>query len=172
MKLKDTFEDLMYVNLNGYRYFVHPLTDGTSPIWPADLQEFGEWARKQIDISDVDYLLTAEAMGIPVAISVSMETGIPLLIARKRPYGLPGEILVTKKTGYSKENIYVNGLESDDHVVFVDDVLDTGGTLKSIAAALEEHSIDVEFALFLVSKRTSPKSADVGFPIKAFVEIE
>ena len=38
-----------------------------------------------------DRLVTAEAMGIPAGMALARHLDVPLTIARKRAYGLPGE---------------------------------------------------------------------------------
>ena len=43
-----------------------------------------------------------EAMGIHLATALSLETGIPFVVVRKRQYGLPGEVAVHQTTGYSQ----------------------------------------------------------------------
>lgn len=171
--LEDSFNNLTYIESikdKKYKYFVHPLCDGTSPITTRYLNEFVEWAKpiilNQYKKNPFNYILTAEAMGIPLATVLSYELGIPFLIARKRRYGLPKEISVEKTTGYSKEFLYINGLFLGDRVLFLDDVLDTGGTLKAIYESLRQHDINIVCGIFLVRKESSP--SDFDFPIHAF----
>lgn len=76
MNLKKSFKNLKYINKNGYQYFIHPLTDGTSLMDSDDLQEFARWVNNNYQL-DIDLILTAEAMGIPLATAVSLETSLP-----------------------------------------------------------------------------------------------
>ena len=114
MNLKKSFENLKYINKNGYQYFIHPLTDGTSLMEPWHLKEFARWVNDERDPEQYDLILTAEAMGIPLATAVSLDTGLPMIIARKRQYNLPGEIIIEKVTGYSKEFLYINGIQEGE----------------------------------------------------------
>lgn len=75
-------------------------------------------------------------MGIPLAVAVTERTGIPYSVIRKRKYGIDGEISLDQTTGYSRSPMYINGIGKGDRVALVDDVISTGGTLRSIAEAL------------------------------------
>ena len=169
MNLKESFKNLQYINKNGYQYFIHPLTDGTSLMCSEDLQEFARWVRDHRDPEQYDIILTAEAMGIPLATAVSLNTGLPMIIARKRQYNLPGEIIIEKTTGYSKEFLYINGIPERSRVLFIDDVYDTGGTLQAIHLGLLANNIDLVEAFVLVSKKTSPT---IAIPVYSYVEIK
>lgn len=170
MKLNDTFKDLTYINNGGYRYFLHPLTDGTTPILSEHLKEFAEWATPRITELKPDILLTVEAMGLPITAVASQASKVPFVIVRKRKYELPGEIDVLKRTAYSEEHVYINGVNPGDRVVIIDDVYDTGGTLLAIATELNKHGVEVVGALFLVSKKI-PIKYGLHFPVESFVEI-
>ncbi|MCA1812837.1 MAG: purine phosphoribosyltransferase family protein [Halobacteriales archaeon] len=120
-----------------YDYFVHPLTDGVPRVEAALLREVADEIVRIAD-TRVDLILTAEAMGIPLATAVSDRTGLPFAIIRKRSYGLPGEVAVHQVTGYSKGELYINGVNPGDRVLFVDDVISTGGTLNASLEALSK----------------------------------
>ena len=49
-------------------------------------------------------------MGIPLATALSIKTGIPFVVVRKRSYGLEGECQVHQQTGYSENELYINGI--------------------------------------------------------------
>jgi adenine phosphoribosyltransferase len=118
-----------------YDYFVHPLTDGVPRVEPALLAEVVDEITAIAD-PRVDLLLTAEAMGIPLATALGQRLRLPFSIIRKRSYGLPGEVPVHQVTGYSKGELYINGVHRGDRVLFVDDVISTGGTLQASLQAL------------------------------------
>jgi adenine phosphoribosyltransferase len=125
------------VKKGGYDYFVHPLTDGVPRVDPALLKEVVDEVLAVAD-ARVDLIVTAEAMGIPLATALSERTGVPFSIIRKRRYGLPGEVAVHQVTGYSKNELYINGVRPGDRVLFVDDVVSTGGTLGATLQALRQ----------------------------------
>ena len=61
--------------------------------------------------TEIDKIVTAEAMGIPIVTAVSIATDIPYVIMRKREYLLEGEVPVHQETGYSKGELYLNGVK-------------------------------------------------------------
>lgn len=133
------------VKKGAYDYFVHPLTDGVPRMDPALLKEVVDEVMAIADLR-VDLILTAEAMGIPLATALSERTGIPFAIVRKRSYGLPGEVAVHQVTGYSANQLYMNGVGKGDRVLFVDDVVSTGGTLGALIQAVRSagaHLVDI-----------------------------
>ncbi|MCX6661134.1 MAG: adenine phosphoribosyltransferase [Euryarchaeota archaeon] len=121
-----------------------------------------------------DRIVTMEAMGIPLATSLSLDLGVPFTIIRKRQYGLPGEVSVEQVTGYSKSKMYINGLKKGDTVILVDDVLSTGGTLKAVLYVLKEIGVLVKGVFIAVYKGTCKEEImnmyDV--PITTTVDIE
>ncbi|UAL07669.1 MAG: purine phosphoribosyltransferase family protein [Candidatus Methanogranum gryphiswaldense] len=135
-KLKESLEVCPVVGMKGYQYFVHPLTDGIPCIEPELLDEVTD-AMISIGDFDCDYIIAPEAMGIPIGTLISSKTGVPMNIVRKRKYGLPGEVSVAQCTGYSKCEMYINGIKKGDRVVIVDDVLSTGGTMHAIITAFK-----------------------------------
>ena len=77
-----------------YPYFIHPLTDGV-PRAPSDLLAAArDLLLHRIDWENIDLILSIEAMGLPIASVLSVATGIPTVVARKRSYGLDFETVV------------------------------------------------------------------------------
>ena len=58
-------------------------------------------------------------MGLPLTAPLSIRTGIPMVIARKRSYGLEGEVEVSQETGYSKGSIYLNDIKEGERIVIM-----------------------------------------------------
>ena len=59
---------------------------------PTVLRAITELTVERVDWENIDLLLGIEAMGLPLTAPLSMATGIPLVIVRKRSYGLEGEV--------------------------------------------------------------------------------
>lgn len=140
------------IDKDGYQYFVHPLTDGIPFIEPALLREIAGEVRSLVDFRDVDRIVTVEAMGIPLATAISLDSGVPISVVRKRRYGFPDEQEIGQSTGYSKGSLYVNGLRRGDRIVFVDDVISTGGTLGPLLRAFRAMGIEVKDIVIAVEK--------------------
>ena len=133
-----------------YDYVVHPITDGIPRVDPGELTEIIEVMAA--DLPEYDVIVTAEAMGIPLATALSLRTGKPFTIIRKRKYGLRGEVAVDQETGYSRGRLFINGLGKGDRILFVDDILSTGGTLRAILAALRDMGVEVAGVVIVVEK--------------------
>ena len=151
--LKKSLMEAPVVKKGDYFYVVHPITDGVPEIKPELLDEVVNEMQDRIEkCGQIDKIVTMEAMGIPLATALSLRMKIPFVIIRKRSYGLPDEYIVEKKTGYSKSELYINGLEKGDNIVIVDDVLSTGGTLKAVLAALKRIGVVIQGVFIAVDK--------------------
>ncbi len=156
------------VKRGDYDYFIHPITDGVPRMEPALLRDVASGMVKIMDLQGVTLFVVAEAMGIPVGTTLSLRTDIPYTIVRKRKYLLPGEVAVHQTTGYSKGELYLNGVERGMRVAIVDDVISTGGTLRALVQALGHAGAEV--ADICVAIRRG--HADIGRPVKSLVDIE
>ncbi|MDR0767801.1 MAG: adenine phosphoribosyltransferase [Methanosarcinales archaeon] len=126
-----------------YNYFIHPISDGIPETDPAILEEIAGFIINDGKTGGVNKIVTVEAMGIPIATALSLKTGIPVSIIRKRPYGLDSEVEFFQTTGYSKCSLFINGIEKGDRILIVDDVISTGGTLLSLLEAINGMEVDV-----------------------------
>jgi adenine phosphoribosyltransferase len=139
-----------------YQYIIHPITDGIPEIKPDLLKEITSEIHNIIEnLGKIDKIVTIEAMGIPIATTLSLKMNIPLTIIRKREYKIPGEISVEQKTGYSKSKLYLNGIKKGDKIVLVDDVISTGGTLKSVLNSLIKIGVIVKAVIIVIDKGES-----------------
>lgn len=172
--LRRSLEEAPIVDFGGYQYFVHPLTDGIPAIEAALLDEVVDEALQAVDVQGVDRIVTVEAMGIPLATALSLATDIPVSVIRKRRYGLPGEMEIGQRTGYSKGKLYVNGLQKGDRVLFVDDVISTGGTLGPLLLAFRDAGIQVKDILVVIEKGEGRAriEKDHGVRVKTLARIE
>lgn len=150
-RLKKSLEEAPVVPMGDYNYVVHPITDGVPYIEPALLNEVIDEIIRP-GLPEFDLIVTAEAMGIPIATALSLRTGRPFNIIRKRRYGLPGEVSVSQVTGYSKAKLYINGLKRGDRILFVDDVISTGGTLRATLRALKGIGVIITGIVIVVEK--------------------
>ena len=167
-RLVKSLESCPIVKRGEYNYFIHPITDGVPDIAPDLLREVATAMVKVLDLNGVNRIIVAEAMGIHIGAVISTLTDIPLNIVRKREYLLPGEIAIHQSTGYSKGQLYLNGIHPGDRVVIVDDVVSTGGTTRALLAALEAAGADVVDICFAIRRG----DADIGRPFKTLVTID
>ena len=172
-RFKRSLEEATVIKKGEYDYFVHPITDGVPRADPAVLEEV-VGAMLDMGRFDCDLLLAPEALGIPLAVSLSSKLRMPYAIARKRSYGLAGEIRLDQSTGYSSGAMYINDVKAGDRVVVVDDVISTGGTLRSMIAGLKTAGVEVVDVLIAVEKGDAAArlQREAGVPVRALVSVE
>jgi adenine phosphoribosyltransferase len=172
-RLKTSLINSPVIKRGEYNYFIHPISDDVPSIDPHMVEEIAEYILKITDIREVDTILTVEAMGIPVAIALSLKTGIPLTIVRKRPYSLEGEMELSQSTGYSKGVLSINGLKREDRIIIVDDVISTGGTLLALVEALKNMGVEVLDAISVIGRGDGGlKLKELGIEPKILVTID
>lgn len=169
--LKTSLEEAPIVKIGGYNYFVHPITDGVPEIKPELLREVVNRV-KDLLVKDFDKIVAIEAMGLPVGAILALELNKPMTIIRKKSYGLEGEVSVEQMTGYSKAKLFINGLNPDDRIVIVDDVISTGGTLKAVLNALDEMAVDIVDVVIIIEKGEGKNivEEETGIEIKTLIK--
>lgn len=172
-RLKKSLEASPIVKMGRYDYFVNPITDGIPEMDPMVLAEV-LGGIKEVGDFHCDVIVAPEAMGIPLAVPLSLELGIPYNVVRKKRYGLPGEVAVCQVTGYSKAEMYINGISKGERVMVVDDVVSTGGTLLAVIKALQHIGAEIVDVIVVVEKGDSKADLErqVGLRIKSLVKVE
>ncbi|MGM0591180.1 MAG: hypoxanthine/guanine phosphoribosyltransferase [Halobacteriota archaeon] len=159
------------VRRGDYHYLVHPVTDGIPLVEPALLREVVAGIRDVATLGGVDKIVTPEAMGIHHATALSLDTGIPFVVVRKRSYGFDDEVAVHQRTGYDEGELYLNNVHADDRVVVVDDVFSTGGTLEAVCSAIVDIGAELVDAV-VVLRRGRESTADLPVPVKSLVDVD
>ena len=171
-KLKKSLLEAPVFKRGSYNYFIHPITDGVPEIRPELIREVTANIVRIANL-EVDKIVTVEAMGIPIGIGLSIICDIPLVIIRKRKYGLPGEIEISQKTGYSKSQLFLNGINKGDRVIVVDDVISTGGTLLATLESLKAAGAIVKDVVIVVQRGDGvERLRSAGYAIKTMVQVE
>ena len=147
-----------------YPYFIHPITDGVPRLEPDVLKAIIELSVPLIDWQSVDMILGIEAMGLPLMAPLSMRTGIPMVIARKRQYDLTGEIEINQETGYSKGSIFLNDIKQGENLVIIDDVLSTGGTIRSVIEGVNKTGAVIQNIVVVVEKGPGMATLQKEYP--------
>ena len=172
--LKESVVNAPVVWKEGYPYFVHPLSDGVPRQSSELLSAARDLVAENVDWDSIDLILGIEAMGIPLAAALCLTSGKPLVIGRKRQYGLPGEVSIDQSTGYSKGEIYLNDIQKGARVLIVDDVVSTGGTLHPILQAVDRMGAIVQDCWIVFEKGDGmDKIRTAGnWPLNSLVKIE
>ena len=172
--LRQSVIDAPVVMKGDYAYFIHPLSDGVPQQSSELLAAARDLISEKVDWNSVDIILGIEAMGIPLATALSLSSGKPLVVGRKRSYGLPGEFSIDQTTGYSKGEIYLNDIKKGDRILLVDDVVSTGGTLLPILKAIDEIEATVSDCWIIFEKGEGMEMirSSGDWPLNSLVKIE
>jgi len=158
-----------------YDYIVNSLSTGFPSISSKMLWGCAFEIARITDLEGVDKILTPEAMGIHLAAALSMVTGIPMNVIRKRKYGLPDEIEIVKRTGYEETKMYINEVKPGETVVLVDSIIATGGTFASIIKALKQHGVIVQDLVAVIERPefngVSLVKRETGHVVKTLIKV-
>ena len=135
-----------------YPYFIHPISDGIPRMDPNVLRATRDLIVSMVDWSEIDLIVSVEAMGLPLLAAVGEASGKPTVVIRKRPYGMEGEVEVDVSTGYSKSTTYINDIKPGEKILIVDDVISTGGTLEPILEAIERMGAKLQDIIIAIEK--------------------
>jgi adenine phosphoribosyltransferase len=172
-KLRQSLLEAPIIEKEGYHYFVHPVSDGVPMLQPELMREIVIRIIRKADLDDVDKIVAPEAMGIHISTAVSLMTDIPLVVVRKRSYGLDGEVSISQVTGYSEGEMYINDISEGDRVLVLDDVLSTGGTLSALLTALDDIGADIADTVAVIKKVGGEnKLEETDFEPKTLVNVD
>ncbi len=162
--LKQSLSDAPIIWKGDYPYFIHPITDGVPRLEPNVLQAIVDLTEPLVDWDNIDIILGIEAMGLPLTAPLAMRTGVPMVIARKRNYGLEGEVQINQQTGYSKGSIYLNDIKAGERIAIIDDVLSTGGTMRSVIEGVMQTKASIENIVIVVEKGDGMQNLKQDYP--------
>ncbi len=169
--LRQSLLDAPIIQKGEYQYFVHPVSDGVPMLEPELLREIVIRIIRKAELENVDKIVTPAAMGIHISTAVSLMTDIPLVVIRKRSYGLDGEVSLSQETGYSESEMYINDVEEGDRVLVLDDVLSTGGTMTAILDALTSIGTEVVDVVAVIKKAGPNKLDDTNYRVKTLINV-
>ncbi len=169
--LRQSLLDAPIIEKGEYQYFVHPISDGVPMLEPELLREIVIRIIRKAELENVDKIVTPAAMGIHISTAVSLMTDIPLVVIRKREYGLDVEVSLSQETGYSESEMYINDVEAGDRVLVLDDVLSTGGTMKAILDALTGIGTEVVDVVAVIKKAGPNKLDDTEYRVKTLINV-
>jgi xanthine phosphoribosyltransferase len=107
----------------------------------------------------VDKVLTAETSGIPLAQAVALKLGVPYVYAKKKKPLTMVNFYAAASFSFTKQEtttLYVSRevLEPGERLLFVDDFLAKGSTLKAIEDIVAQAGAVLEGRAFIINKST------------------
>lgn len=173
--LQDSLRGAPIIWKGEYPYFIHPISDGIPRMEAEVLRATRDLIVGMVDWSQIDLVVSIEAMGLPLLAAVGEATGKPTVVIRKRSYGMEGEVEVDVSTGYSSSTAYINDISAGERILVVDDVISTGGTLEPLLEALEGMGAVLHDVIVAIEKgegrdRLSKERPD--WPIRTLARID
>ena len=173
--LQDSLRGAPIIWKGEYPYFIHPISDGIPRMEAEVLRATRDLIVSMVDWSQIDLVVSVEAMGLPLLAAVGEATGKPTVVIRKRSYGMEGEVRVDVSTGYSSSTAFINDISPGERILVVDDVISTGGTLEPLLEALEGMGVVLHDVIVAIEKgdgreRLSKERPD--WPIRTLARID
>lgn len=120
---------------------------------------------------EYDYILTAEAKGIPLAHEMARQHGDDkYVVARKKAKAYMSgvfEVDVTSITTKGEQKLYLDTVEAEmmkgKRILIVDDVISTGESLRALEVLVEKASGNIIGKMFVLAEGDAAERDDVIF---------
>ena len=117
---------------------------------------------------EFDYIITAEAKGIPLAHEMSRQSGKKYFVARKKPkLYMTGvfDVVVNSITTEGEQHLYLDTAEAEQmkgkKVIIVDDVISTGESLKAVEKLIQMAEVDYVGSLTVLAEGEAADRDDI-----------
>lgn len=112
------------------------------------------------DVSEIDYVVTIETKGIPLATFIANMLNIPIVVIRKQARLTEGTTIQMNYVTGSKKTIKtmalpIKSIARGSKVLFVDDFMKAGGTAKGVIDLMKEFDTRVVGTAMMMSQQTS-----------------
>ena len=113
-------------------------------------KEMGAEWKKRFAGKNINKILTIEASGIGIASVVALEFNVPVVFAKKnKSINIDGDMYVTEVESFTHKNknqviVSKRFLNSDDHVLIIDDFLANGCALQGLISIVGQAGATVE----------------------------
>jgi len=164
-------------NTDGYPYSLFPLTDFSRPVNPSEIGDLADLVVYQGNFINVNMIVSeADRGGGPLTQAVAERTGLPFVLANWYKQEMPGYVTATASVGFSGNGlICVGGLEPGKHVVLIDDLLSTGGTIVALIKAIEKSGCFIDDIIVIgekVNMKGREKIQAVGYDVKSLIRFQ
>ncbi|MDR5659192.1 pur operon repressor [Serpentinicella sp. ANB-PHB4] len=144
--------------------------------YPAIIQKIGEIFASQFTDKKLDYVVTVETRGIPLAIMTAKALNLPLVILRINSEVTEGSVVSTSYTSATtgtirRLSLARRAIKPGSKVVIIDDFMRGGGTAKGMIDMMQEFESDVEgIGVLVATKIPEQKMVDDYIPLLIFDE--
>lgn len=147
---KKILENICYHMSQGERILPGGFLYMTDVIYsPSITHQLGEVFASQFDYKEVDYIITVETKGIPLALMVAKAMNLPLVILRRDSKVTEGStVSINYVSGTSgkiqKMSLARRAIKPNSKVIIIDDFMKAGGTAKGMMDMMKEFETQVE----------------------------
>lgn len=130
---------------------------------PQKMQEVGRIFASKFVKANIDYVITIETKGIPLALMTAKSLGVPLVIVRDESKVTEGSSVSINYVSGSSKRIQTmalarKALPKGAKVLIVDDFMKAGGTAKGLIDLMQEFEAEVVgFAVLIVTAEPKEK---------------
>ncbi len=117
---------------------------------------------------EFDYIITAEAKGIPLAHEMSRQSGKKYFVARKKPkLYMTGvfDAVVNSITTEGEQHLYLDTAEAEQikgkRVIIADDVVSLGESLKAVQTLLEKAGANIVANMTILAEGNAADRDDI-----------
>lgn len=151
-KICDRFMDENRILPGGFLYTADIIFDS------GVVKKAGEIFAKQFNDKDIDYVVTVETKGIPIALMTANALNVPLVVLRRESKVSEGSTVsinyVSGSTGQiQRMTMSKRAIENESKVVIIDDFMKAGGTAKGMIDMMKEFNVQVEGIGILISTK-------------------
>lgn len=126
---------------------------------PHIIHRIGEVFASQFNYKNVDYVITVETKGIPLAMMVAKAMNLPLVILRRDSKVTEGStVSINYVSGSSgkiqRMSLSRRAIKPGSRVIIIDDFMKAGGTAKGMIDMMKEFDAEVEGTGVLIATKT------------------
>ena len=145
------------------------------------MEEIGREFHRRFAQKPITKVLTIEASGIGMAVFVAKEFGVPMVFAKKsKSVNIDADTYVAQVESFTHKNtnqVIVSNkfLNSEDHVLIIDDFLANGCALKGLISIVEQAGATVEGLGIVIEKGFQDGGKiirDMGYPLESLAIVE
>ena len=145
------------------------------------MEEIGREFHRRFAQKPITKVLTIEASGIGMAVFVAKEFGVPMVFAKKsKSVNIDADTYVAQVESFTHKNtnqviVSKKFLNSEDHVLIIDDFLANGCALKGLISIVEQAGATVEGLGIVIEKGFQDGGKiirDMGYPLESLAIVE
>lgn len=173
--LRQAFDNKVLTPIRGRQFIINPLTEQI-PATSAEL--LLEAARRLLEVGHFERaskIVGEEDKGGILVAATSLLSGLPFGLARWYPSGLKGQIELPFESEYVDGKLYLNGVDRDDRIVIVEDMISTGGTMVALIKAIQKAGAQIVDIVCVAEKveygGVARVKKETGYTVKSILKV-